>query len=85
MNTQHMDDLSRAADKLTKDKIEKVTPVPLSQYEKWLLEAAHVANLPTLKEIYLEIGFEIFKYAIYVLYFLCGWFLFSYVMDIIFA
>ena len=85
MNTQHMDELSRAADRLTKDKIEKVTPVPLSQHEKNLINTMHVINLPTIGEIYREIGFELLKYAVYVLYFLCGWFLFSYVMDIIFA
>lgn len=85
MNTQHMDELSRAADKLTKDKIEKVTPVPLSEHEKNLINIIHVLSLPTITEIYCEIGVELLKYIAYVLLFLCGWFLFSHVMDIIFA
>lgn len=85
MNNLHMDDLSRVADKLTKDKIEKVTPVPLTQYEKWLLETMHVISLPTIGEIYCEIGLEILKYAVGIGCFLIAWLAFSNIMDIIFA
>ncbi len=85
MNTLHIDDLSRAADKLTKDKIEKVTPVPISQYEKWLLETVHVLSLPTIGEIYKEICFEILKWLFYIGVFLVVWNLLSAMLDMIFA
>lgn len=85
MNTQHMDDLNRASCKLTKDKIENVTPTPISEYEKNLINTMHVLSLPTIGEIYREIGLELLKYAIGIGYFLLAWWVFSNIMDIVFA
>lgn len=64
MNNLHADDLSRAADKLMKDKIEKVTPVPLPAVEKQCIDSLHVVSLPTLGEIYAIIAKQLLKYAL---------------------
>lgn len=84
MNTQHMDDLNRKSDKLLKAKIDKDTSVSPEDTNAMMCEVCHVMNLPTILDIYKEIGFEILKYAIGIGYFLVLWCLLSNVLDMIF-
>lgn len=74
-------DLNAMADKLLKDKIEKVTPVPMDAHEAILLDTIHVIGLPTMTEIYKEVGLQLLKYAIGIGLFLAGWWLFSCILD----
>lgn len=63
------------------DKIECVTPVPMSEYESMLIDSIYVLDLPTIAEIYKEVGLQVLKYAVGIGLFLVGWWLLSYVLD----
>ena len=63
------------------DKIECVTSVPMSEYESMLIDSIYVLDLPTIAEIYKEVGLQVLKYAVGVGLFLAGWWLLSYVLD----
>ena len=63
------------------DKIECVTPVPMSEYESMLIDSIYVLDLPTIAEIYKEVGLQVLKYAVGIGLFLAGWWLLSYVLD----
>ena len=63
------------------DKIESVTPVPMSEYESMLIDSIYVLDLPTIAEIYKEVGLQVLKYAVGIGLFLAGWWLLSYVLD----
>lgn len=78
---EEMRDLSAAADKLLKDKIECVTPVPISEYESMCYNIIHYLNLPTITEIYKEVGLLVLKYAVGIGLFLAGWWLLSCILD----
>lgn len=69
-----------------KDKIESVTPANMN--------TQHIDNLnrkcdklPTIREIYKEVGIEVLKYIVGIgcfLSVLSGWYFFSELMDIVF-
>ena len=63
------------------DKIECVTPVPMSEYESMCYNIIHNLNLPTIAEICKEVGLQILKYAVGIGLFLAGWWLLSCVLD----
>ena len=63
------------------DKIECVTSVPMSEYESMLIDSIYVLDLPTIAEIYKEVGLQVLKYAVGIGLFLAGWWLLSYVLD----
>ena len=64
-----------------KDKIECVTPVPISEYESMCYNIIHHLNLPTIAEIYKEVGLLVLKYAVGIGLFLAGWWLLSCILD----
>ena len=64
-----------------KDKIERVTPVPMSEYESMCYNIIHNLNLPTIAEIYKEVGLQVLKYAVGIGLFLAGWWLLSCILD----
>ena len=64
-----------------KDKIECVTPVPMSEYESMCYNIIHNLNLPTIAEICKEVGLQILKYAVGIGLFLAGWWLLSCILD----
>ena len=63
------------------DKIECVTPVPMSEYESMCYNIIHNLNLPTIAEIYKEVGLQVLKYAVGIGLFLIGWWRLSYILD----
>ena len=63
------------------DKIECVTPVPISEYESMCYNIIHNLNLPTIAEIYKEVGLQVLKYALGIVLFLAGWWLLSCILD----
>ena len=63
------------------DKIECVTPVPMSEYESMCYNIIHNLNLPTIAEIYKEVGLQALKYALGIVLFLAGWWLLSIILD----
>ena len=63
------------------DKIESVTPVPMSEYESMLIDSIYVLDLPTIAEIYKEVGLQVLKYAVGIGLFLAGWWLLSCILD----
>lgn len=63
------------------DKIECVTPVPMSKYESMLIDSIYVLDLPTIAEIYKEVGLQALKYALGIVLFLAGWWLLSIILD----
>ena len=63
------------------DKIECVTSMPMSEYESMLIDSIYVLDLPTIAEIYKEVGLQVLKYAVGIGLFLAGWWLLSYVLD----
>ena len=63
------------------DKIECVTSVPMSEYESMLIDSIYVLDLPTIAEIYKEVGLQVLKYAVGIGLFLAGWWLLSYILD----
>ena len=63
------------------DKIESVTPVPMSEYESMLIDSIYVLDLPTIAEIYKEVGLQVLKYAVGIGLFLAGWWRLSYIFD----
>ena len=63
------------------DKIECVTPVPMSEYESMLIDSIYVLDLPTIVEIYKEVGLQVLKYAVGIGLFLAGWWLLSCLLD----
>ena len=63
------------------DKIECVTPVPISEYESMCYNIIHNLNLPTIAEICKEVGLQILKYAVGIGLFLAGWWLLSCILD----
>ena len=63
------------------DKIECVTPVPMSEYESMLIDSIYVLDLPTIVEIYKEVGLQALKYALGIVLFLAGWWLLSIILD----
>ena len=63
------------------DKIECVTPVPMSEYESMCYNIIHNLNLPTIAEIYKEVGLQVLKYALGIVLFLAGWWLLSCILD----
>lgn len=85
MNSQHIDDLNKLCDKLIKDKITTIKPVPMSEYETHMLNTIHELSLPTVREIYAEIAIELLKYMCWISSFLVIWWCFSAVMDKIFV
>ena len=76
--------MNRKSDKLLKAKIDKDTPISPEDANAMMREVCHVMNLPTVLDIYKEIGFEILKYAIGIGCFLVLWCLLSNVLDVIF-
>ena len=64
-----------------KDKIESVTPVPMSEYESMLIDSIYVLDLPTIAEIYKEVGLQVLKYTVGIGLFLAGWWLLSCILD----
>ena len=63
------------------DKIECVTSMPMSEYESMLIDSIYVLDLPTIAEIYKEVGLQVLKYAVGIGLFLAGWWLLSYILD----
>ena len=63
------------------DKIESVTPVPMPEYESMLIDSIYVLDLPTIAEIYKEVGLQVLKYAVGIGLFLAGWWLLSCILD----
>ena len=63
------------------DKIECVTSVPMSEYESMLIDSIYVLDLPTIAEIYKEVGLQVLKYAVGIGLFLAGWWLLSCILD----
>ena len=63
------------------DKIESVTPVPMSEYESMLIDSIYVLDLLTIVEIYKEVGLQVLKYAVGIGLFLAGWWLLSCLLD----
>lgn len=78
---EDMKDLSAMADELLNEKIETVTPVPMTKYESMLCEQIHILNLPTIAEIYKEVGILFLKYAVGIGLLLAGWWLLSGIFD----
>ena len=64
-----------------KDKIERVTPVPMSEYESMCYSIIHNLNLSTIAEIYKEVGLHVLNYAVGIGLFLAGWWLLSCILD----
>ena len=61
--------------------VECVTPVPISEYESMCYNIIHCLNLPTIAEIYKEVGLLVLKYAVGIGLFLAGWWLLSCILD----
>ena len=63
------------------DKIESVTPVPMSEFESMLIDSIYILDLPTIIEIYKEVGLLVLKYAVGIGLLLAGWWLLSCILD----
>ena len=63
------------------DKIECVTSMPMSEYESMLIDSIYVLDLPTIAEIYKEVGLQVLKYVVGIGLFLVGWWRLSYILD----
>ena len=61
--------------------IEKATPVPMSESESMYCNMIHDLSLPTIAEIYKEVGLQVLKYAVGIGLFLVGWWRLSYILD----
>ena len=61
--------------------VEKATPVPMSESESMYCNMIHELSLPTIAEIYKEVGLQVLKYALGIGLFLAGWWLLSYILD----
>ena len=61
--------------------IEKATPVPMSESESMYCNMVHDLSLPTIAEIYKEVGLQVLKYALGIVLFLAGLWLLSYILD----
>ena len=60
---------------------EKATPVPMSESESMYCNMIHDISLPTIAEIYKEVGLQVLKYAVGIGLFLAGWWLLSCILD----
>lgn len=82
---EDMKDLSAVADKLLKEKLEKTAqPIPMSEYENMCNicnNAIYVTDLPTIIEVYKEVGLLILKYAAWIGLFLFCWWVLSRILD----
>ena len=63
------------------DKIESVTPVPMSEFESMLIDSIYILDLPAIIEIYKEVGLLVLKYAVGIGLLLAGWWLLSCILD----
>ena len=63
------------------DKIESATPVPMSEFESMLIDSIYILDLPTIIEIYKEVGLLVLKYAVGIGLLLAGWWLLSCILD----
>ena len=61
--------------------IEKAAPVPMSEFESMYCNMIHELSLPTIAEIYMEVGLQVLKYALGIGLFLAGWWLLSCILD----
>ena len=61
--------------------VEKATPVPMSESESMYCNMIHDISLPTIAEIYKEVGLQVLKYAVGIGLFLVGWWRLSYILD----
>lgn len=61
--------------------VEKATPVPMSEFESMYCNMIHDLSLPTIAEIYKEVGLQVLKYALGIMLFLAGWWLLSCILD----
>ena len=61
--------------------VEKATPVPMSESESMYCNMIHDISLPTIAEIYKEVGLQVLKYALGIVLFLAGWWLLSSILD----
>ena len=61
--------------------VEKATPVPMSESESMYCNMIHDLSLPTIAEIYKEVGLQVLKYALGIVLFLAGWWLLSSILD----
>ena len=61
--------------------VEKATPVPMSESESMYCNMIHDISLPTIAEIYKEVGLQALKYALGIVLFLAGWWLLSIILD----
>ena len=61
--------------------VEKATPVPMSESESMYCNMIHDLSLPTIAEIYKEVGLQVLKYAVGIGLFLVGWWRLSYILD----
>ena len=61
--------------------VEKATPVPMSESESMYCNMIHELSLPTIAEIYKEVGLQVLKYALGIGLFLAGWWLLSRILD----
>ena len=61
--------------------VEKATPVPMSESESMYCNMIHELSLPTIAEIYKEVGLQLLKYALGIVLFLAGWWLLSSILD----
>lgn len=67
-----------------KDKIESVTHANMNTQHIDKLNRK-CDKLPTIREIYKEVGIEVLKCIVCIGCFLSGWYLFSELMDIVFV
>ena len=61
--------------------VEKAAPVPMSESESMYCNMIHDLSLPTIAEIYKEVGLQVLKYAVGIGLFLAGWWLLSCILD----
>ena len=61
--------------------VEKATPVPMSESESMYCNMIHDLSLPTIAEIYKEVGLQVLKYALGIGLFLAGLWLLSCILD----
>ena len=67
-----------------KDKIESVTPANMNTQHIDKLNRK-CDKLPTISEIYMEVGIEVLTCIVGIGCFLSGWYFFSELMDIVFV
>ena len=61
--------------------VEKATPVPMSESESMYCNMVHDISLPTIAEIYKEVGLQVLKCALGIGLFLAGLWLLSCILD----